>query len=125
MKNEDQSKLLYREFDDSPEGKYPMISICFQAVENLIDSSTSINNHINATEYQQAILGKKKDITNILRNYEFDNVTLKFQDYLLDAYIENLNYEKTYGLIFRKHYQDPLLICSGENCSFAFWKLPL
>ena len=115
MKNEDQSKLLYREFDDSPEGKYPMISICFQAVENLIDSSTSINNHINATEYQQAILGKKKDITNILRNYEFDNVTLKFQDYLLDTYIENLNYEKTYGLIFRKNYQDPLLICFSWN----------
>ena len=84
-RNEDLCEITFKTFHTKKDAIYPSLSMCFNSPFNINKMSLK---DLNVSSYENYLLGRTHDKRNFV-DIDYDNVTIKLDDFLIKAYARN------------------------------------
>ena len=85
LRNEDLCEVSFKTFHNKSEDIYPSLSMCLNTPLNISQKSL---NDINASLYEQYLLGRINDKQNF-SDIDYNKVSIKLDDFMIKAYAKN------------------------------------
>ena len=121
--NQDSSQVTMKQFNVSPEGRYPSFTFCIRASKGKLFRAKILENDLglNQSAYYELLAGYQDAKSLKLRNIKFEEVVTKIDDFMEAFEVKDSLYEKyihweskkhhTMPSYFRPSYQDPTTNC--------------